>query len=257
VGGGRGPRLPALVVLVLVLGVAGCASAPQRRQPVLASVPLAEADALLQRWEGRWQEFRGLRAAVDLTVTRKGSVQRAAAVLLLSPTQLRLETVSPLGFPIFVIVLDPERLLVLNLAERRGWSAQPTAQAVGRWLGAPIPPASLIRLLAGYAPPPPDGVAPRAGQERGPHLVFQDGRLTERIWVTPSGEPGRVEVENGRRITATFDRTVNGQVQALTVDVPGESVVIYLRYLSGEHVTPPGDAFQVAVPPGIPIERLD
>ena len=255
-GGGRGPRLSALV-LVLILGVAGCASVPARRQPVLASVSLAEADALLQRWESQWQEFRGLRAAVDLTVTRKGSVQRAAAGVLLSPTQLRLETISPVGFPIFVIILDPERLLVLNLAERRGWTAQPTPQAVRRWLGASIPPEALIRLLAGFAPPPPAGVAAQAGRERGPHLVFQDGRLTERIWVTPGGEPGRVELEDGRRITATFDRTVDGHVQALTVDVPGDSVELYLRYVSGEYVTPPGDAFQVAVPSDIPIERLD
>jgi hypothetical protein len=220
-------------------------------------VPLAEAAALVRRWEARWQEFRGLRAAVDLTVTRKGAVQRTAGALLLSPTHLRLEAVTPIGLPLFVIVLGPERLLVLNLGERRGWSAQPTPRAIGRWLGAPIPPESLIRLLAGYPPPPPDGVAARAGQDRGPHLIFQDGRLTERIWITPGGEAGRVELEDGRRVTTTFDRTVDGQILALTVDVPGESVEIYLRYISGEYMTPPADAFEIAVPPGIPIERFD
>jgi hypothetical protein len=164
---------------------------------------------------------------------------------------------TPVGFPIFVLVLGPERLLVLNLADRQGWSATPTPQAVGRWLGAPIPPEALIRLLAGFAPPPPDGAPARAGQDRGPHLLFQDGHLTERIWVTPTGLPARVELENGRRITATFDRTVDGHVQSVTMDIPGESVEIYLRYLSGEYVTPPASAFEIAVPPDIPIERLD
>jgi hypothetical protein len=256
VRGGRGPRLPALA-LVLVIGVAGCASAPERRQPVLAGVSLAEADALVGRWEAGWQEFRGLRAAIDLTVTRKGSVRRTAGGLLLSPTQLRLEAITPIGLPIFVITLGPERLLVLNLAERQGWSAAPTSQTVGRWLGAPIPPEWLIRLLAGHIPPPPAGAAVRAGQDRGPHLIFQGGRLTERVWVTPSGHPARVEMEDGRRITATFDRTVDGQVQALTVDVPSESVEIHLRYVSGDYVTPPAGAFEVAVPAGMSIERLD
>jgi hypothetical protein len=256
VGGGRGPRLPALA-LVLVLGVAGCASIPERRPPVLASVPLGEADALVRRWEARWQEFRGLRAAVDLTVVRGGFVQRTAGGLLLSPTHLRLEAITPIGLPMFVITLGPERLLVLNLAERQGWSAQPTPQAVSRWLGAPIAPESLIRLLAGHAPPLPAGAAARAGQDRGPHLVFQDGRRTERIWVTPAGDPARVELEDGRRITTTFDRAVGGQVQALTVDVPSESVEIHLRYVSGEYVTVPAEAFEIAVPAGIPIERLD
>jgi len=256
VGGGRGPRLSALV-LVLVLGVAGCASAPERRPPVLAGVPLGEVDALLRRWEAQWQEFRGLRAAIDLTVARKGFAQRTAGGLLLSPTHLRLEAITPVGLPIFVITLGPERLLVLNLAERQGWTAQSTPRAVQRWLGAAIPPGSLIRLLAGHVPPPPAGVPARAGQDRGPHLVFQDGRLTERIWVTPAGDPARVELEDGRRITATFDRAVGGQVLALTVDVPSESVEIHLRYVSGEYVTVPPDAFEIAVPAGIPIERLD
>ena len=43
-GGGRGPRLPALA-LVLVLGVAGCASVPERRPPVVAGVPLGTPGA--------------------------------------------------------------------------------------------------------------------------------------------------------------------------------------------------------------------
>jgi hypothetical protein len=46
-------------------------------------------------------------------------------------------------------------------------------------------------------------------------------------------------------------------VLALTVDVPSESVEIHLRYVSGEFVTVPTDAFEIAVPAGIPIERLD
>jgi len=251
---GRGLRLG---VLALALAVTGCAGTPERRPPVVAGVPLAEVDGLLQRWEAQWQEFRGLRAAVDVTVVRKGVAQRSAGGLILSPTHLRIEAISPVGLPIVVITLGPDRLLVLSLAERRAWSGAPTPEAVSRWIGVPLPRDALIRLLAGYAPAPPAGVVPTTGQDRGSHLVFQEGRFTERIWVTPGGQPARVELDDGRRITTTFDRAVTGQLQGLTVDAPGQSAAIYVRFVSGEYFDPPAGAFEITVPPDIQVERLD
>src|SRR5262249_45084521 len=165
--GRRGLRLGALA---LALAVTGCAGTPERRPPVVAGVPLAEADGLLQRWEAQWQAFRGLRAAIDVTVVRKGQPQRSAGGLILSPTHLRIDAIRPGGLRMAAIPLGPARLRALSLVERRAWSAAPTPEALSRWIGVALPRDTLIRLLAGYAPAPP-GVAPTAGQDRGPHLV--------------------------------------------------------------------------------------
>ncbi len=255
-GRGRRPRLGALAV-VLALGVAGCATAPERRPPVLGGVPGGEAETLVRRWEAAWQEFRGLRAAVDLTVVRKGRAQRTAGALLLSPTHLRFEAITPLGLPAVVVTAGPERLLVVSPAERKAWSTRPTPEALARWMGVPLPPATLIRLLAGYVPPPPEGAQVRLAEDGGPHLVFPQGPATERVWVTAEGQPARLELDDGRRITVTFDRTVDGQLQGLTVEAPSHALELHLRYISGEYLAVPPEAFELTLPAGMPIQSLD
>lgn len=254
--GGPRPLLGALAV-VLALGAAGCATAPERLPPVLGGVPADQVDALVRRWEAEWREFRGLRAAVDLTVVRKGRVQRTAGVLLLSPTHLRFEAITPLGFPAIVVTAGPERLLVFSPTERRAWSARPTAEAMNRWLGVPIEPQTLTRILAGHVPPPPDGVPVRVAQDRGPHLLFERAGVTQRVWVTAEGRPARFELANGQRVTATFDRTVDGQILSVSLEVPSQSVEAQLRYLSGDSIALPPEAFEITVPPGVVIERVD
>jgi hypothetical protein len=256
VRGRRGPRLGGLAV-VLVLGMAGCATAPARLPPVLGGVPADQVDALVRRWADEWASFRGLRAAVDLTVVRDGRAQRTAGALLLSPTHLRFEAITPIGLPALVLTVAPDRLLVYSPTEGKAWTARPTAEAMGRWLGTPVEPAALIRLLTGHVPPPADGTPVRVGQDRGPHVVLQREAGIERVWVTTEGRPARLEMENGRRVTATFDRATDGLVISLAVEVPSQSLQVHLRYISGESMAPPPAAFELTVPAGVPIERVD
>ena len=255
--GGRRPlpRLAAFAALVL-LGSA-CATAPERRPPVLGGVPAGQADALARRWEAQWQEFRGLRGAVDVTVVRHGQAQRSAGALLLSPTHLRFEVITPFGFPALIVTISPDRLLVLSPGERKAWTARPTAATVARWIGVPVPPDVLIRLLAGAVPPPPAGATIRVEEDRGPHLVFANGRVTERVWVTGEGLPARLALVDRQRVTATFERTVDGTLQSLVIEAPAESLEVHLRYISGEYLALPPDAFEIALPPDIPVERVD
>jgi hypothetical protein len=192
VRGRRGPRLGGLAVL-LVLGMAGCATAPARLPPVLGGVPADQVDALVRRWADEWASFRGLRAAVDLTVVRDGRAQRTAGALLLSPTHLRFEAITPIGLPALVLTVAPDRLLVYSPTEGKAWTARPTAEAMGRWLGTPVEPAALIRLLTGHVPPPADGTPVRVGQDRGPHVVLQREAGIERVWVTTEGRPCRAQ----------------------------------------------------------------
>ena len=249
--------LPRLVTALVLFGVAGCASAPERVPPVLGGVPADQVEALVRRWETDWRSFTGLRAAVDLTIVRSGRVQRSAGALLISPTHLRFEIITPLGFPAFIVIAGPERILVFNPVERQAWTARPTAEAMGRWMGVPVAPEMLIRLLVGQAPPPPDGVPVRVADDRGPHLVFERDGGREQVWVTPEGLPARIELQDGQRLIVTFERTVGGPIQGLVLEAPRQSLEVRLRYISGQLTTPPPEAFTLQLPPDVPVERLD
>jgi hypothetical protein len=247
-------RLGALAVLLLA---AGCATVPAPLPPVLGGVPADQAGELLRRWEAEWRRFPGLRAAVDVTVARQGRAQRSAGALLLSPTHLRFEALAPLGFPALVVTAGPEQMLVFSPTERQAWSARPTPQAMERWLGVPVVPDTLIRLLVGWVPAPPEGATVRVAEDRGPHLLVERDRLKQRIWVTAEGRPARVELENGTRVTVTFERGVDGNVQSLAVEAPGQELEVALRYISAEYAPAPQAAFDLRLPPGVPVDVVN
>jgi hypothetical protein len=236
---------------------AGCASVPDRVPPILGGVPAGEVEHLVRRWEAQWQAFTGLRAAVDFGVIRKGMTQRSAGALLLSPSRLRFEVITPMGLPSLVATAGPDQVLVFNPVERWAWTARPTPAAMTRWLGVPIEPETLIRLLVGHVPPPPEGAPVQVAEQSGPHLVYQRGSVRQRVWVTPDGQPARLALEDGQRMTATFTRGVNGLLQGLEIEVPGQSLEVRLRYISGEYGPPPAAAFELTVPPGIAVEAVD
>jgi hypothetical protein len=256
----RGRRRPAragLALALLGLAAAGCASVPDRVPPVLGGVPAGEAERLVRRWENQWRSFPGLRAVVDFGVIRKGMSQRSAGALILSPSQLRFEVITPMGLPALVATAGPEQVLVFNPVERWAWTARPTPAAMARWLGVPIEPETLIRLLVGHVPPPVDGTPVQVAEQSGPHLVYQRGAVRQRVWVTPDGLPARLALEDGQRLTATFTRGVNGQLQGLEIEVPGQSLEVRVRYISGDYTAPPAAAFELTVPDGIRVESLD
>jgi hypothetical protein len=251
------PRSAYAVAAIVTLALFGCAAAPERLPPVFTGISADQARALVERWEEDWRAFPGLRAAVDISVVRKGWVQRSAGVLLLSRDRFRFEVVTPLGFPALVVTAGPERIVVFSPSERRAWTAGPTAEAMNRWIGVPLQLETLIRILAGRVPAPPEGVAVRVTPDPSPHIVFERGAVRQRVWVTPGGEPARLQLENGERVTATFEWAVNGRLQSLVVEAPGQSTEVHLRYISAEPTTPTPDAFELLVPPGVTTESLD
>jgi hypothetical protein len=246
-------------ILAAALGAfaSGCAGVGPAAPPVLGNVPADQVETLVRRWEADWQRFVGLRGAVDLTLVRKGQTQRGAGALLLSPTHMRFEAITPIGFPAFIVTVSPERLLIWSPAEGKAWTGRPTAAALARWLGLPVEPPTLIRLLAGYVPTPGEGIPVRVAEDRGPHVVFERGGLRQQVWVDPAGQPARVQLANGQRLVATFERTLGGPLQTLVVEAPGQSAEVRLRYISGEYLTPPPDAFELRLPADVVIESLD
>lgn len=239
-----------------VLGLTGCATAPRERPPAATALPAAAED-LVRRWEAERQAFPGLRAAVDLSVRRRGRTDRTAAVLLLSSTHLRLEVATPFGFPALVATVGPERITVFRPLDRKAWTARPTPDAVTRWLGTPLAPDLLIGLLAGRVPLPPDPTVVRVETASRPHLAFERGAARYRVWVTPQGRPGQLLVEDGERLTVDFEWTVSGDLQSVRAQVPARGAELTVRYISAEYVSPPPEAFELLLPADVELERID
>ena len=211
----------------------------------------------MRRWQAERQAFPGLRAAVDLAVRRRGRADRVAAGLLLSPTHLRLEVATPFGFPALVATVGPERITVFRPLERKAWTARPTPDAVTRWLGAPLSPDLLLGLLAGQVPLPSDPTGVRVETASSPHLAFERGAARHRVWVTPQGRPGQLVVEDGERLTVTFEWAVSGDLQSVRAEVPGRDAELTVRYISAEYVSPPPEAFELLLPADVALERVD
>jgi hypothetical protein len=239
-----------------VVLLAGCAAVPSAGPPPAGTLPPEGVDALVRRWDAEWGAFQGLRAAIDLDVSQQGRAQRTAGALVLTATHLRFEALTPFGLPALIVVAAPERLTVFNPAERRAWTGRPSQAAMTRWLGLPVEPAALIALLLGRAPQPPDAAAVRVMDGRSPHLVFQRGSGTYRVWLGSDGNPLRVQIEDGASVTVAFERNVDGGLYGFTAEVPAQAVRARLRYLAVEAGAPPPDVFDLVIPPGVAIESV-
>lgn len=244
-----------LAAALAALALAGCATPPP--PAVIGGIPADDVGRLVRRWEAEWREFPGLRAAVDLRLFRRGRGQRGAGVLLLSPTHLRFEGLTALGLPALVVSAGPDRVTVFSVAEGKAWTARPTAEAMSRWLGLPVPPDTLIRLLVGRVPLTGDGASARVGADGVIELAADGGGPRQRVWVTERGWPTRVELEDGEALTATFEWAVGGALQSVTLAVPRRALEAHVRYQSAEYIAPPPEAFEIVVPPGVVIQQVD
>jgi hypothetical protein len=244
-------------VLGLALLLAGCATAPPRPGPALAPGSDAEAPELLRRWEAAWEGFSGLIAAAEVTVRSPERTDRSAAVLLVGPRALRVEVATPFGLPGLVAVAGPERLTVFRPLEREATVGPVSPEAIARWIGLALPLDALLRLLAGLVPTPPPGVPVEVEDEGGPHLAWRHQGLTYRVWVTPARQPGRLRVEGSELLTATFIRTVTGDVQSLALEAPQRRTEFLVAYRSVEPANPTPEAFELTVPAGVRIVPID
>jgi hypothetical protein len=256
-GPGRGGARAALA-LALALGLARCAITPS---PPLAAAPIPPGQAveLARRWAAEWEAFPGLRAAIDLTIKSRRGSERAAALLLVAPIGLRVEVVTPFGLPAMVATAGPDDITVFRVLERRAHTARPSPAAVQRWLGVPVAPATLIRLLVGNVPPPADPRAIAVESTPTPHLTWTDDGARHRVWVTADGQPSRLllDAAGGDRLVADFEWSVTGGLAGVRVEAPERGAELTVRYLSAEYVQSPPEAFRLVLPSDVPVQRLD
>jgi outer membrane lipoprotein-sorting protein len=179
--------------LVLWLGsvliVAGCATVPSPRQPVSA-----EAQAARGLLERRWEEFKDLRAQVDIKLRRGNRVQRLAGVLVLrAPSSLRFEALSPFGTPLLVVAGDAKSLTVWEVLEGRAYLLPSSPEANRRWLGVALGGDDLVAILSGRVLPLRDPLAVELlpPDEQGPSLSSKSADGSQRIWFDPAS--GRVK----------------------------------------------------------------
>jgi hypothetical protein len=261
VGGraGRGAQRAA-VALLLAFALARCAT----RGPVSpAAAPISPGQAveLAQRWAAEWETFPGMRAAIDLTVKNRQGSERAAALLLMGPTALRIEVATPFGLPVLVATAGPDDITIFRVLERRAQTARASAAAVERWLGVALPPVTLIRLLVGNIPPPADPRAIVVDTTPSPHLTWTDDGVRHRVWVTAEGRPARFLLDmvggGGDRLAADFEWSGAGGLVAVRLEAPERGAELTVRYLSAEYIESPPEAFRLVLPPDIPVQRLD
>lgn len=191
----RKPR-SRLVLPLLALVVAGCATLPPRQPPA------EDARRALARLAAGWATFSDLRALAEVTVRRGEDRQRLTGVLLVKrPASVRFEALSPFGQPVLLVTVHDGRLTAWDLQQNEVLTGPATAQSIGRTLGLPLDPEDLVAVLAGRAAPPRDlrVAAVLPPDEHGTSLEVVDGDRRRRIWLDPaSGAVRRMSMDGGR-----------------------------------------------------------
>jgi hypothetical protein len=202
-----------------------------------------------------------MRAAIDFTVKNRRGSERAAALLLLAPTALRMEVATPFGLPALVATAGPDDITIFRVTERRAQTARPSPDAVERWLGVALPPTTLIRLLVGNVPPPADPRSVAVESAPSPHLTWTEDGVRHRVWVTPEGRPARLllgAAGGGRNpLAADFEWSGAGGLVAIRLEAPDQGAELTVRFLSAEYVESPPEAFRLVLPPDVPVQRLN
>ena len=184
-----------LVAAGLLL-TAACAVLPA---PRLAAPPeLETVRDLLLHDEATAQTVRGL-ARVGFDGPR-GSGSATQAVVVALPDRARVEVLTPLGTTALVATLRAEELRVHSPIRHEYSVGRATRETLARLVMVPVPPACLLRLLAGLPPLPVRAQDPRLTLvAEGPVVRVEtvDGEYWQRLW-TGTEDPGVARGEVGR-----------------------------------------------------------
>jgi hypothetical protein len=221
-----------LVAAGLVL-TAACAVLPAPRPA--APPELETVRDLLLHDEATVQTVRGL-ARVEFDGPQ-GSGSATQAVVVALPDRARVEVLTPLGTTALVATLRAEELRV-HSPIRHEYSVGPaTRETLARLVMVPVPPALLLRLLAGLPPLPVRAQDPRLTLvAEGPVVLVEtvDGEFWQRLWTGPE-DPGVARGEVGRASEAllTFSftdrRLVHGRTFPFKLQVGDPSTGSRLR----------------------------
>lgn len=256
--GRRSSSRRALLLATVGLLVAGCATAPPPRTPILP-----EADRLISLLVRRWQEFDDLRTLADITIRRDGQVHRYSGVLLLkAPASFRFEALTPWGQPFLLLAGNAETVTLYQVAENRALVGPASAWATERWLGFALEPDELVGLLAGHVRPLKDPFSAELmpSDGLGPSIKLAGAEGTQRIWADPeTGVVRQVEIESGRQL-ARILYSGGGAAESpstLTLTALDAPLTVSIRYHNTERGSGlPPDFFTLTLPEGTKIQRF-
>lgn len=148
-------------------------------------------------------------AKVDAFVEEK-RVRTDVMMLGAAPDRFRLDVQAPMAMgPALVVTSDGTTMVVNDVRAGKREALPPSAMALERWLGVPVPPAVLVTLLLGHAPvlrhDEPPSITWRDGAwhvavsgtnaSREELTLAVDGADWDRPWSEQHLRPTRVRVE--------------------------------------------------------------
>lgn len=231
--------------------LAACATAPPR-EPI--SDDARRALALLAE---RYREFTTMRALADVSVTRGGNRQRVqGAVLLRSPSSVRLEALSPFGPPFMVLTVSDGQITAYNALKNEALVGPADSETISKVLRLPLDPDDLVSVLAGRFAGPRDlrSAEVRAPDVMGPSLELVDGAGgRQRVWLDLATGVIQQRQIFGSRFNALikYRRDGTGALAGFDLDAAMSYVtgsVIYMNLVEGENIDP--ERFTLAIPKG-------
>ena len=210
----RGPaRLAALLVCLLL--VSSCRTAPQRQSGILSASTPEEALGTLTSLR---QSFRGARAFV--TIRPENGRRFDATVHVDREGRVLLSGLSPVGTTLFRLAGEGERLLVLQDRERVWWDGtfETFARETGLFRGMPIDSLSDLAMIFLGFPPADESLLEVTAVPTGLAAVSAADGSARVLYVPPVHPPLSVRIET--RLSA-IDVEIHEIVQDATpVEIP-------------------------------------
>jgi outer membrane lipoprotein-sorting protein len=161
--------------------VAACATTVPRE-------PIADdARRALALLAERYAEFTSMRALADVSLKRGGERQRVQGALLVrTPSSVRLEALSPFGPPLMVVTVHGGQIAAYDALKNVAHVGPADAETVAKILRLPLDPDDLVSVLTGRFAGPRDVRSAEllAPDATGPSLNLADGAGGhQRVWL--------------------------------------------------------------------------
>lgn len=256
-------RLASLAFSIFLMAMSAAACGPRRLVfPTGPGAPATDYAEALSAARVHCRDVRTLQAELGLSGRVEGQRLRGRVLSGFAPGALRLEAVSPIGGPAFIMVADGSRGTLLLLRDRRVLENAPPADILEALVGIPLGPDDLRAMLSGCVKA--DAETASSARAYGPDwmrvelasggTVFLQRRQAG--WRMVGGRYAELEIEYGR-----FAGDLPAQIQIGHRSSPGESAAVSLTLgLSQVEVNgelPRERLVAVKIPPGLLSITLD
>lgn len=263
----------AVLTLIVLLSLVGCATRPPAPAPIEALLPHRSPQSLLVPLDRHWHRVSALRAMARLAVTSpEGRYSTRQTFLWQRPSLLRLDVVSVLGQPAMTLVADAQQAAIYYPQQGVFFHGPATAANLARFIGLPLDAQDVAHLLTGdvrlLSQPPGGSLAVQV--DRGAYLVRfldQAGELVQDLWIESDQElPSRVVRYTTQAVPVVDVSYTDFRVLTEAFSFPFQVVVwlpqaqteLRLQYLAVD-LNPdlPDNVFQLSPPTGVRVAPLE